>query len=85
MRKGQSGVSFLYSGVLVYTNMSFCIEFNINCTETRQKSAGEKMTYVMDKLMSIRKQEVIKLQENPNLVIGDVTTVNLTMLKVRFV
>lgn len=60
------------------------IEFNINCTETHQKSAGEKIRYLTDKLMSLRKQEVLKLQNNPKLFIGDVTTVNLTMLKVKY-
>lgn len=84
MEKGLFGVN-LGRFVHNYTNLLFlCVEFNIECTETHQKSAGEKISYLTDKLMNLRKQEVLKLQNNPKLLIGDVTTVNLTMLKVKF-
>ncbi|KAH9631693.1 hypothetical protein HF086_014694 [Spodoptera exigua] len=35
---------------------------------------------MVDKLMDIRAESKKKLADNPNLTIGDVTTVNLTML-----
>ena len=43
-------------------------------------TAGEKLRYMIDKFMDIRKHEENKLENNPELYIGDVTTVNLTML-----
>lgn len=46
-----------------------------------KKTAGEKLHYIIDKLMHFRKGEEAKLENNPELTIGDVTTVNLTMLK----
>lgn len=46
-----------------------------------KKTAGEKLHYIVDKLMNFRKGEEAKLESNPKLTIGDVTTVNLTILK----
>ncbi|XP_075235682.1 aminoacylase-1-like isoform X2 [Lycorma delicatula] len=44
-------------------------------------TAGEKLNTVINKFMARRQQEKNKLIANPNLTIGDVTTINLTMLK----
>ncbi|XP_068152465.1 aminoacylase-1-like [Drosophila tropicalis] len=44
-------------------------------------TAGEKLSYVVNKLTEFRDGEVKRLKENPNLNIGDVTTVNLTEVK----
>lgn len=44
-------------------------------------TAGEKMRYVIDKMMDFREKEKAKLADT-KLRLGDVTTVNLTMLKV---
>lgn len=41
---------------------------------------GEKIHYIIDKFAQFRKQESAKLDNDPKLKIGDVTTVNLTML-----
>lgn len=41
---------------------------------------GEKLNYMMNKLMEFRKNESLRLENNPELTIGDVTSVNLTML-----
>lgn len=46
-------------------------------------TAGEKITYIMSKFMAFREQEKQKLNNNPELTIGDVTTVNLTVLQVN--
>lgn len=46
-------------------------------------TAGEKLNVVINRFMARRQQEKNKLIENPNLTIGDVTTINLTMLKVK--
>ncbi|XP_016977914.1 aminoacylase-1B-like [Drosophila rhopaloa] len=41
-------------------------------------TAGEKLNYIVGKMMEFRKVQVQRLQNNPELVIGDVTTINLT-------
>ncbi|XP_037892485.1 aminoacylase-1-like [Glossina fuscipes] len=43
-------------------------------------TAGEKLHYLLDKMMAFRKAEALRLQLNPQLNIGDVTTVNLTRI-----
>lgn len=45
-----------------------------------KNTPGEKIHYIIDKFMNLRKIESAKLDSNPELTIGDVTTVNLTML-----
>jgi aminoacylase len=45
-------------------------------------TAGEKVRIIIDRFMDFREQEKKKLEMNPNLTVGDVTTVNLTCLKV---
>lgn len=44
-------------------------------------TAGERIRYIIDRFMDMRAVEVAKLAENPALTVGDVTTVNLTILK----
>ncbi|XP_017046431.1 aminoacylase-1-like [Drosophila ficusphila] len=44
-------------------------------------TAGEKLNYVVGKLMDFRKSQVEKLAGDSSLEIGDVTTVNLTQLR----
>lgn len=46
-----------------------------------KNTAGEKLRYLIDKLMDLREHEVKRLENNPELNIGDVTTVNLTIVK----
>jgi len=45
-------------------------------------TAGEKVRVIVDNFMDFREQEKKKLDSDPSLTIGDVTTVNLTQLKV---
>lgn len=45
-----------------------------------KNTPGEKIHYIINKFMGLRKIESEKLENNPALDIGDVTTVNLTML-----
>lgn len=47
-----------------------------------ENTAGEKASYILNKLYEFRRGEQQKLKENPNLTIGDVTTVNLTQIHV---
>ncbi|EDV49623.1 uncharacterized protein Dere_GG17281 [Drosophila erecta] len=43
-------------------------------------TAGEKLNYIVGKMMELRRTQVQRLRNNPELVIGDVTTINLTKL-----
>lgn len=45
------------------------------------ETAGEKMRRVIDAFMDYRAKEKLKLDSNPQLTIGDVTTINLTRVK----
>lgn len=47
----------------------------------QENCAGEKVQYMLNKFMDFRKQEMNRLKSNPQLKMGDVTAVNLTMLK----
>ncbi|CAK1555258.1 unnamed protein product [Leptosia nina] len=44
-------------------------------------NCGEKIRYIIDKFMDLRHESKKKLEENPDLTIGDVTTINLTMIE----
>lgn len=46
-----------------------------------KNTAGEKVGYILNKFLEYRAGEVKKLESNPDLTIGDVTTVNLTILE----
>ncbi|KAF5287545.1 hypothetical protein FQR65_LT12216 [Abscondita terminalis] len=46
-----------------------------------ENTAAEKLRYLIDKFSDFRAQEKLKLDTNPNLTIGDVTSVNVTVLK----
>lgn len=43
-------------------------------------TAGEKLSYLAQKLSEFRRTESQRLENNPELTIGDVTTVNMTMV-----
>ncbi|XP_023954496.2 aminoacylase-1 [Bicyclus anynana] len=43
-------------------------------------NCGEKIRYIIDKFMDLRKESKAKLESDPELTIGEVTSVNLTML-----
>lgn len=46
-----------------------------------KNTAGQKLRYIIDQFMDLREEEVAKLDNNPELSVGDVTTVNLTIVK----
>uniref|UniRef100_A0A6M2DD42 N-acyl-aliphatic-L-amino acid amidohydrolase n=1 Tax=Xenopsylla cheopis TaxID=163159 RepID=A0A6M2DD42_XENCH len=46
-----------------------------------KNTAGEKMRYIIDRFMDMRKEQEDLLEQNPNYKLGDVTTINLTILK----
>lgn len=45
-----------------------------------ENTAGEKMRTILDHMMDYRNEQKEKLKSNPEFTIGDVTTVNLTIL-----
>jgi len=45
-------------------------------------TAGEKVCVIIEHFMDFREQEKKKLDSDPSLTVGDVTSVNLTKLKV---
>lgn len=58
-----------------------------NCTGTAghgslllKNTAGEKVNYILNQMTELRRSEAKKLDSNPNFTIGDVTTINLTMI-----
>ncbi|XP_046680751.1 aminoacylase-1-like [Homalodisca vitripennis] len=48
--------------------------------ELNENTAAEKLSYVIEKFMDKRAEEYLKLKSDPNLTMGDVTTINLTVL-----
>lgn len=49
-----------------------------------ENTAAEKLQFVINRLLEFRSQEKARLDSNPELTLGDVTTVNMTMLGVGF-
>lgn len=47
-----------------------------------ENTAGEKVRKISNRFYEFREQEKRKLEEDPNLVLGDVTSVNLTIMEV---
>ncbi|XP_068156920.1 aminoacylase-1-like [Drosophila tropicalis] len=43
-------------------------------------TAGEKMNYILGKMMDFRRSQVERLEQNPQLTVGDVTTINLNAI-----
>ncbi|XP_058978384.1 aminoacylase-1 isoform X1 [Musca domestica] len=46
-----------------------------------KNTVGEKLHYILNKMMAFREHESQRLENDPSLSIGDVTTVNLTTIK----
>ena len=46
-----------------------------------ENTAGEKAQKIINKLLEFREQEKKRLEENLELTLGDVTTVNLTLME----
>ncbi|KAF5298075.1 hypothetical protein FQA39_LY11843 [Lamprigera yunnana] len=63
-------------------------QFNIHCPGQPghaalllENTAGEKLRCVLDKFSDFRREQKQKLISNPNLTVGDVTSVNVTMIQ----
>ena len=64
--------------------------FWINCkgqpghgSQFLKNTAGEKINKVISKFLEFRSSEEDRLNNDPNLNLGDVTSVNITMVKVK--
>ncbi|XP_050677923.1 aminoacylase-1-like isoform X2 [Leptidea sinapis] len=73
---------------LVFNSERSIWHINVNCPGKSghgslllPDNCGEKIRYIIDKFMDLRRESQKKLEDNPELTIGDVTTINLTMLK----
>lgn len=49
-----------------------------------ENTAGEKVSYILNKFLEFRKEQQKKLKDDPSLTLGDVTTVNITQLQVSY-
>ncbi|KAF5285479.1 hypothetical protein FQR65_LT13224 [Abscondita terminalis] len=63
-------------------------KFVIRCKGTSKSSAllltntaGEKVAYILDKVYKLRSEQKLKLKQNPNLTLSDVTSINLTQIR----
>lgn len=86
MLKDVFGVSIFASNLLLIHETKFLdVLFKINGTPGHgslllKNTAGEKLRILLDRFLEYRVTQVQKLEDNPNLTIGDVTTVNITQL-----
>uniref|UniRef100_A0A336N2J6 CSON009407 protein n=1 Tax=Culicoides sonorensis TaxID=179676 RepID=A0A336N2J6_CULSO len=59
------------------------VTFNCNGTPghgslLHKNTAGEKLNFIIDKMMNFRKHEVERLERHPEMLVSNVTTINLT-------
>ncbi|KAK6640101.1 hypothetical protein RUM43_008378 [Polyplax serrata] len=82
------GVSSPTNTVFVFNAERNIWQIEFTCTGSEghgsilmDNTAGEKMRKLVDRIMDFRQTQVDILKSNKNLTMGDVTTVNLTILK----
>lgn len=73
-------------GTIPIFNVHTGINFKCNGTTGHgslllKDTAAEKMRYIIDRMMDFRENEVKRMENNPEFTIGDVTTLNLTIIK----
>ena len=81
-------VFFIFLLLLIFIDfMVFHLDIELECTGTpghgsllHKNTAGEKIRYIIDKFMDLRSYEEKRLENNPEMLIGNVTTINLTSL-----
>lgn len=88
MEKDAYGVSTSITVFSVVINIKI-LDLHIHCpgqpghgSLLLDNTAGEKVAYIVNKFYEFREKEKKKLKDNPNFTIGDVTTVNLTLISV---
>lgn len=82
------GVSvFCERNGFIFSNLPFAeINFKFNGAAGHgslllENTAGQKFAYFLDKMMTFRSAELKRLQDNAHLKMGDVTSINLTLIK----
>lgn len=90
MQNADNSVSYteLYSGIEEEFEKNFFLALELICEGQaghgcfiQENSPGEKVQYMLNKFMELRKSESKKLKDNPELKLGDVSAINLTMIK----
>lgn len=83
----RKSVFFAYLNHLINDHINVITGANFKCSGTtghgsllHKNTAAEKIRFIIDKMMDYRQGQVQKLENNPEFMIGDVTTVNLTIL-----
>lgn len=90
-RSNWSMYRYLHHFIFILINhlcsLNFVLEIMFKCSGHTghgsilwKNTAGEKLSYITQKLYEFRNAEVLKLENNPNLEEGDVNCVNLTIL-----
>jgi len=81
------GMASVDDEIPLYYGERSCFWIKITCfgspghgSRFLENTAGEKAQKVINKLLEFREQEKKRLEENPELTLGDVTTVNLTLM-----
>lgn len=69
---------------LIHCNEFLCLfdifEIGVEITCSESKSSGEQIAFMIKKFMEFRDEEIKKMENDSNLELGDVTTVNMTIL-----
>lgn len=80
---------YRYSHHLFVRHLNIFVDVVIRCkgqsghgSRLLDNTAGEKLTVVLEKFFAFRETQKKKLEEDPSLKLGDVTTVNLTIIEV---
>jgi len=82
------GMASVDDEIPLYYGERSCFWIKITCSGSPghgsrflENTAGEKAQKIINKLLEFREQEKKRLEENPELTLGDVTTVNLTLME----
>lgn len=70
-----------YAGRTLFTTVVECTGEPGHGAGLPENTAGEKASYMLNKLTDFRDSQVRRLKLSPNLTLPDVTTINLTMMK----
>lgn len=80
--KSNSQLIFFKLSILLLLDVHFIISGTAGHGSLMHKNTvGEKLNYILNKLFDFRQREIDRLDKDPSLLLGDVTTINLTIIK----
>lgn len=80
--KSNSQLIFFKLSILLLLDVHFIISGTAGHGSLMHKNTvGEKLNYILNKLFEFRQREIDRLDKDPSLLLGDVTTINLTIIK----